>query len=64
PSSDQAGSAKYHQCGCMSRAMVSLAFRYFFGNGMNAYCSDSEWTAAGQLLPGSDSTSGRRIVSG
>ena len=36
PSSDNAGSAKYHQCGCMSRAMVSLAFRFFFGNGMSA----------------------------
>ena len=36
PSSEKAGSAKYHQWGCMSRAMVSLAFRFFFGNGMSA----------------------------
>ena len=36
PSSENAGSAKYHQCGCMSRAIVSLAFRFFFGNGMSA----------------------------
>ncbi len=36
PRSDHAGSAKYHQWGCMSRAMVSLAFRFFFGNGMSA----------------------------
>jgi hypothetical protein len=35
-SSDQAGSAKYHQWGCMSSAMVSFALRFFFGNGMGA----------------------------
>ena len=34
-SNDHAGSAKYHQCGCISRAIVSLAFRFFFGNGMD-----------------------------
>src|SRR5262245_5245632 len=36
PSRENAGSAKYHQCGCMSSAMVSLALRFFFGYGMVA----------------------------
>ena len=63
PSSDHAGSAKYHQCGCMSRAIVSLAFKFFLGNGMNATVVTARRSGRDNERWGRVPRSRRRIVS-